>query len=282
VQIGLTNVWRTEDGGTTWQPSLPLDIAGLDLFFPKFIGSSGAQDGWLMVDLGAGMMHEYVALYTTHDGGRAWTRVLDPFGTSPVQGCDKTAVIFVNSHTGWMTRDCHGVTEGLTLESTLDGGSTWISLPIPLPASDPGAFDYPNVCMVHSPHLVSDFTGEVGVSCEQYDETRAGSDDPFTNKRSYLYRTQDGGGSWAINDYPGGAFEFISPDVILALGRTIYISRDGGAHWQAVKAVAWDGQFSFVDDMIGWAVARSEGATAFVRTTNGGRTWQELHPIIQP
>jgi photosystem II stability/assembly factor-like uncharacterized protein len=120
------------------------------------------------------------------------------------------------------------------------------------------------------------------VSCEQYDETKAGSDDPFSNKRSYLYRTQDGGGSWAINDYPGGMLEFINPDVILALGRTIYVSRDGGAHWQAVKAVAWDGQFSFVDDMIGWAVARSEGATALVRTTNGGRTWQELHPITQP
>jgi photosystem II stability/assembly factor-like uncharacterized protein len=281
-QVNLTTVWRTDDGGKTWQPGLPLDVTGLDLFFPKFIGFSGPRDGWLMVGLGAGMMHEYVALFTTHDGGREWTRVLDPFGTAPVQSCDKTGVTFFDANAGWMTRDCHGVTVGLTLESTLDGGSTWISLPLPTPASDPGAFDYPNVCSVHSPRLFSDYIGAIGVSCEQYDESKAGSDDPWTNKRSYMYWTEDGGGSWTISNYPGGELDFLSSNEILALGRTISVSQDAGAHWQAVKAVSWDGQFSFVDDTNGWAVARSAGAIAFVRTTNGGKTWQELHPVIQP
>jgi photosystem II stability/assembly factor-like uncharacterized protein len=282
VQIELTTVWRTSDGGKTWQPGLPLDISNLDIFSPIFIGFSGPQDGWLMVYLGAGMMHEYIALYTSHDGGREWTRVLDPYSTAPVQSCDKTGVTFFDAKAGWMTRDCHGVTVGLTMESTLDGGTTWISLPLPTPAGDPGAFDAPNVCSVHSPRLFSDYIGALAVSCEQYDESKAGSDDPFTNKRSYLYRTQDGGGSWTISSYPGGELDFLSTDEIFALGRDISISHDGGATWQKVKTVAWDGQFSFVDDMNGWAVARSGTAIALVRTTNGGKTWQELHPVIGP
>jgi hypothetical protein len=282
VQIDLTTVWRTSDGGRTWQPGPALDITGMDIFSPIFIGFSGQQDGWLMVYLGAGMMHEYIAIFTTHNGGREWTRVLDPFGTAPVQGCDKTGVRFFDANVGWMTRDCHGVTEGLTVESTLDGGTTWISLTLPAPASDPGAFDYPNVCSVHSPRLFSDYIGALGVSCEQYDDSKAGSDDPFTNKRSYLYWTEDGGGSWTISSYPGGELDFLSSDEILALGRTISISHDAGVLWQTVKTVSWDGQFSFVDDTNGWAVARSAGAIAFVRTTDGGKTWRELHPIISP
>jgi photosystem II stability/assembly factor-like uncharacterized protein len=282
VQVDLTTVWRTQDGGRTWQAGLPLDITGLDLFFPKYMGFSGPQDGWMMVDLGAGMMHEYIALFTTHDSGREWSRVLDPYGSSPVQGCYKTGLDFFDSKVGWMTRDCQGVTVGLTVETTLDGGTTWVSLPLPPPSSNPGAFSDPNVCNVHSPHLFSDYIGTVGVSCQQYDESKAGSNDPFKNKRSYLYRSEDGGGSWTISGYPGGELDFLSSDEVFALGRTISISHDVGATWQAVKTVAWDGQFSFVDDTNGWAVARSESAIAFVRTTNGGKTWQELQPVIQP
>jgi photosystem II stability/assembly factor-like uncharacterized protein len=97
-----------------------------------------------------------------------------------------------------------------------------------------------------------------------------------------MFRTDDGGGSWTILEYPGGALDFLSPDMILALGRTISISLDAGEHWQTVKTVAWDGQFSFVDETTGWAVARSDGAIAFVRTTNGGKSWQEVHPVIRP
>ncbi len=45
---------------------------------------------------------------------------------------------------------------------------------------------------------------------------------------------------------------------------------DGGATWSFVHAVTWDGQFSFVDDQHGWAVARNEQEIALVRTENGG------------
>ena len=57
---------------------------------------------------------------------------------------------------------------------------------------------------------------------------------------------------------------------------------DGGRSWDFVKTVQWDGQFSFVSDQVGWAVARQGEALALVSTTNGGRTWNLLKPSISP
>jgi hypothetical protein len=46
--------------------------------------------------------------------------------------------------------------------------------------------------------------------------------------------------------------------------------------------VNWDGQFSFVDDLHGWAVARNEQEIALVRTQNGGTSWSILKPVSAP
>jgi len=48
-----------------------------------------------------------------------------------------------------------------------------------------------------------------------------------------------------------------------------------------VKALAWEGQFSFVDEGLGWAVAWGENdSIALVRTRDGGRTWEQLEPYV--
>jgi hypothetical protein len=50
--------------------------------------------------------------------------------------------------------------------------------------------------------------------------------------------------------------------------------------------VHWDGQFSFVSDSLGWAVARAAGNTgtliALVQTRDGAQSWVEIHPVIAP
>jgi photosystem II stability/assembly factor-like uncharacterized protein len=63
-----------------------------------------------------------------------------------------------------------------------------------------------------------------------------------------------------------------------ALSRDIYKTTDGGLTWEHLKAVRWDGQFDFVDENNGFAVARSGEEIALVRTDDGGRTWQLLEP----
>jgi hypothetical protein len=81
-------------------------------------------------------------------------------------------------------------------------------------------------------------------------------------------------------EYPGGELFPAEGDVLLALGREIYRSYDRGHTWTLIKQVAWDGQFSFVGSENGWAVARNEDEIAFVRSKDGGTTWQLIVPTL--
>ena len=79
---------------------------------------------------------------------------------------------------------------------------------------------------------------------------------------------------------------------VLSASDTLFTSRTGGmgcvieelngsdnARFQ-VQGVSWDGQFSFVSQQLGWAVARSETEIALVKTENGGESWSIIEPKI--
>jgi len=115
-------VWRTQDSGQTWQPSLPLDLQGLNEFYsPSDLVFADSQNGWLLVHVGAGMSHDYVALFRTQDGGQTWARLLDPYGDSGIQSCQKNGLVFPTAQNGWLTGDCGGVMAGAFLFQTADG-----------------------------------------------------------------------------------------------------------------------------------------------------------------
>ncbi|MCJ7513181.1 MAG: hypothetical protein MUO23_09470, partial [Anaerolineales bacterium] len=267
-------VWRTTDAGRTWTACAPLDLSGLEeTFAPRFLGFADDGTGWLLVDVGAGMSHEYVALYTTGDSGETWERVLDPYGDAPIQVCWKTGITFADAQTGWLTRDCRGVAEGAFVDVTGDGGRTWESVQLLPPEDQPEAFTYPNACGTHSPYLSSPLSGLLGVSCQTYEpgEVRPGL--------SLVYRTRDGGTIWTADPAPGGELGLMAGRLTWAFGREIQMTADDGRTWSLVKTVNWDGQFDFVDPVNGWAVAREGEEIALVRTEDGGASWQLLPPV---
>jgi hypothetical protein len=47
-------------------------------------------------------------------------------------------------------------------------------------------------------------------------------------------------------------------------------------------AQTWDAQFTFVDLQTGWAIARANGETARVKTSNGRTSWNEIKAVIAP
>jgi photosystem II stability/assembly factor-like uncharacterized protein len=276
-------VWRSSDAGETWLPSTVIEAPeGSGWFEPLALGVLDDGFGWLMAAIDAGMMHQYIAIYTTEDGGGTWVKVLDPYGDQPVQSCPKTGLAFADASDGWMTRDCGGLIDQVTLITTADGGVTWVERPVPPPSGLPGGYAYENLCAPHSIRMDSPRAGMLAVSCYQYLDTPGPGGETKSDGPHALYRTEDGGMTWTAREYPGGQVLWLDESRGWALSRDIYRTRDGGATWALVRSVNWDGQFSFADQNHGWAVARNEEEIALVRTENGGASWSILRPVTGP
>ncbi len=266
-------VWASTDGGATWRASAPLDFGSIaDFYIPSDLQFLDARSGWLFLHLGAGMQHDFVALMGSSDGGTSWRRLIDPAGLY-IQSCPKTGLDMADSLIGWVTRDCGGVVDGAFLDWTFDGGETWEPIELPAPREAPTLFDPPSACSLHFPTLFTPGSGAVVVRCLHFE-----GDELLTRK--FLYATQDGGESWATEAYPGGTLFMFDELRGFAFDRMIRKTSDGGATWEDVKEVSWDGQFSFIDPETGWAVAESEDEVALVRSVDGGVTWQLLEPTI--
>jgi photosystem II stability/assembly factor-like uncharacterized protein len=123
---------------------------------------------------------------------------------------------------------------------------------------------------------------------------------------AHLYQTQDDGWTWSRSTLPQPYFpnlggyqrtfdwlwlrdeigwaivtdEYATETESGNLLTRLYQTETGGASWSFVKSVYWRGEFDFVDEVHGWALAYARGENALVRTTNGGRTWELLSPRL--
>ena len=266
-------MWYTSDGGQTWEPGGSLDIrVSMDIYSPSFLHFADGQNGWFLVSVGGGMSHSYTMFFKTNDGGLKWERVIDPMNSVELQGCCKTGMVFIDEETGLVTYE-QGPYANVYIEWTHDGGFTWEFQSLPPPTNDPNLFD-DTYCTTHSPNLFSPQSVTLGVNCRRYE------DDGTQTFFNLVYKTTDGGSTWQTYEYPGGKLQYLSPNTAFALSREIYKTTDGGETWEHVKTVYWDGQFSFINPQMCWAVVRSEEGIALVKTTNGTKTWQELKPVI--
>lgn len=272
-------LWITHDGGETWQYSQIDTSISSEMFIPEYISFVNATRGWMLVGLGAGMSHSYVALLSTIDGGLTWETLVTPQSTNDLQGCPKTAMVFQDVLNGWLARECSGLYPLPYLLRTADGGSTWTSVqPLP-PGSLPNLFtDY--TCDIASPRPFSVSDIYVLMKCRNTAD--------FSIEQDYFYHSNDGGLTWdsvpmPVNYALGEGLFFFDRQNGFALGRNIYKTADGGKSWDFVQSVNWDGQFSFVTPQKGWAaVMNDDQQNALVVTTNGGVRWDLLNPMVNP
>lgn len=272
--LGPQFVWRTNDGGETWQVSQPLPLTGMEFYhIPTALSFIDGEQGWLLAHVDSGMSHTYSNLYATQDGGATWDRILDPTGTG-LQISSTTGMAFASPQVGWATKDAPVVAKGPFIEKTTDGGYTWETLFLPSPEKID--FEDPDIyCKTYSPTFTSAQTRLLLLSCRHTN----------TDQRyQYVYATTDGGENWQHTQLPSpvSALAFLDFETGYALGQEIYKTNNGGADWQKVKTVFWEGQFSFVDEQNAWAVARDEEEIALVRSDNGAASWDMLEPIIAP
>ena len=264
--------WRTADGGEAWESASRFDPIENPEAPPVLLFSDRAN-GWLLLEHFIGMGHHGFTLLRTQNGGGEWQRLAG--APESESTCHRTGLSFSGSANGWMTAECpFELGGGVFLDVSEDGGSTWRSLALPPPTQAPDLFQTALLCSTKSPHLFAPETGVLLVTCSL--------DASGTPQQGFSYATTNGGVTWQTAAFPGGDLYLLDPGHGWAFSKEQYWTEDGGTTWTKINTVTWEGQFSFVSSRLGWAVARNEEETALVRTTDGGRTWELMEPIISP
>ncbi|MGD0708353.1 MAG: hypothetical protein ABSA51_07860 [Anaerolineaceae bacterium] len=276
--LGPAHVWYSQDSGATWISSQALPVNGETEFFsPGEFAFSDAQHGWLMVHVGAGMMHDYVYVFATADGGATWSKVVDPTNSTLWMSCSKTGMAFTDANNGWATGDCQGVAPGLFLYRTTDGGNTWAQATISAPAGKPSMFtDQNSGCGTYGMNFLDANNGEMVVTCIT-------SNSSSMTKLSWIYTTTDGGQNWISHALPAdsGQYQFLDVGHGYYVAGHIYKTIDGGASWSSIIPVSWNGQPDFVDANNGWIVAKNGTDIALVKTTNAAVNWAIIKAVVQ-
>jgi photosystem II stability/assembly factor-like uncharacterized protein len=282
-------IWLTHDGGLSWQTGAVLDFSGVvqEYYQPGSLGFlSDQRHGWLLVHLGTAMSHDYMAIFTTSDGGQTWQRMVDPQTAPDLMACAKSALVFSTAQIAWLAGNCPGLMPALFLYRSTDGGRTWSLISPPPPNGQP-----------------SDFFSGSQFACGISNWVYTASRDLIFLMRcvnfnqnltlSWLYSSHDSGLNWDASSIPVpfGEVSFRTKGEGWLLGsfkndpaanQELYHSIDSGRSWTPVLPVGWQGRPEFVTATKGWVAAQSRGDRALVRTTDGAKTWQVINPVIGP
>ena len=284
---GQLVVWYTTDGGTTWGKSQALDLSDIqaDYEIPSDLGFLDSQQGWMMVHLGVGMSHDYVAVFTSGDGGKSWTRVLGANKNPELMGCQKTGLAFTSGSTGWITGNCPGLMPSLFIYRTVNSGTSWDAIDLPVPEGKPAEYFSKSEigCGIPTLNYATARNLMLTLTCTNFNNS--------TNQ-SWLYTSSDGGLTWFDYVLPAafGNIDmvdsmkgyFVGSNLRDSLaGGEIYTTSDGGNTWLSVIPTNWGGSPDFIDGNNGWVIAIHDKTQALVNTSNSGKFWVELKPLIK-
>jgi photosystem II stability/assembly factor-like uncharacterized protein len=227
-----------------------------------------------------------VTLVHTNTAGRTW----QPAGFWPQYASLPKQLDFVTPQQGWLLIGGGGMpANALALFQTRDAGHHWSIVATRLPISG----------------LLGFATATTGWATDQH----AGGAPACPRVISAispgaLYVTRDGGRTWRLQrlSIPGryctailnlSTVWFFTPcegvlpvtfSFMAAPGRTtlvVYVTHDGGRHWQAVAPLLLHAPSSvvladFIAMQYGWAIIPDSVATRLYATSDGGRHW---HPV---
>lgn len=284
---GPTVLFRTTDGGRTWQRQLAWDGPG-----PQQVRFSADGKQGLVVGNGG------VPMFRTADSGASWERMsLPPEATQVAQ------LYFLDAREGWVISYLNEATPGFAgVFHTTDGGQTWIRT---ARVDVNQAFSYgPGGSLQGSLMFRDSSTGWFAGAT--FSGTNIAAVEP------HLFITHDGGRTWAVQKLPtqvGIAMDstntgisvpqfFNQQDGVLVVsvvtstatgpdsahqapslqGMYFYATNDGGDHWSGPRAISMPGGAGYllglaVIDPSRWIVISTTG---IAQTTDAGQHWQPL------
>jgi photosystem II stability/assembly factor-like uncharacterized protein len=215
---------RTTDGGEHWER---VDIKGIDVD-ARLVRAvfSSAGKGWIFGEAGV--------IYTTHDGGDSWKRLLSPTRHLLLGG------MFVDEFRGWL------VGAGGTIIQTSDGGDTWYQSRFP------------------------QTTSPIRFAAASFVDNRLGW---AVGSAGAVYRTDNGGRTWQpqVTGVESDLLDvkFLNAREGWAVGNegTIISTNDGGQHWVSERSGTDHSleRIFFVDRNRGWAVGFGGTIVSYTR-----------------
>jgi photosystem II stability/assembly factor-like uncharacterized protein len=273
-------VFSTADGGQTWKRSNPVNAAiQSDTSLQLLLDFIDPQRGWLFV-LASGRLAPDWFVYSTANGGLDWQPISQVPLITSFCGVD-----FISGSVGFLG-GCPNSGGNADLPETRDGGKTWDTVRLPAPVGSQFTFN--------DPVFFDQNHGIIHVTAQTFQgNTETPSD--------YLATTDDGGLTWRALPpltLPGyaQAFDFVDPNHFFVLlsdvngaSASIYKTVDGGATWSLasgnlVPLSQTYPEVMFVDALHGFidepGQQIGQGPLSFLATTDGGRTWRDMHPQV--
>jgi len=300
-------IWRTADGGQTWQPSTPLQLqlqsepALMENFLPQALYFLDEQHGWAVIAVGHYMNQDVLVIYATQDGGQTWTNIADKFSMGQADGqdggaampCRVTGITFLDPQHGYMSGDCIAVSmnSGWSILATADGGHTWQEQLLPEPSGVPSVLKQAE----NSPERTCAPTGvestPAGILVQHTCLLPQG--DGQQKNYFFLSLSSNSGLSWT--GWQGETASFIDSQTGYSLAalqqdgtRVLSATTNGGATWKEVRQVTWpSARLDFYALGKGFALAwawnpsRQNYDYALVSTLDGGDSWQMVNGLVK-
>ena len=271
-----TQIVRTNDGGLTWYNVTPSDVAETGSTVETFILDN--EHAWVQKPDFNNFPNNGL-LYRTADGGLNWT-----ISSTPFSGGDLS---FIDVNNGWMLADL-GVgagSNGVAVFQTKDGGATWAQTYTNDP-NLPGAGESLPLGGIKSDLIPLNM------------QTAWVSGVTYASGTIYLFRTDDGGHTWAqvTLELPAGAenYElgidrdamqiFSAKDGFLVVRMSgeanqtaVYTTNDAGNTWTLTPTLIPNAGAS---DFLSPQEAIIYNGEQFYVTRDAARTWSTVSPNI--
>lgn len=275
---GLTETYivRTNDGGINWYNVTPADLDEAGFAVQMFILDN--DHAWVQKPDFNNFPNNGL-LYHTADGGRTWG-----ISSTPFSGGDLS---FLDADNGWVLADL-GVGAGsnaVAVFQTTDGGATWTQTYTNDPNNPEAADTLPLGGIKADLVPLNMQTAWVGGVI-------------YSPGTIYLYRTEDGGHTWApvTLELPDGAENFelgVDRDQMQFISATegflivrmsgdstqtaVYVTRDGGDTWTLTPTLIPEAGAS---DILSADEVIIYNGEQFYVTRDAARTWATVTPDI--
>lgn len=247
--VGGGTIIKTTDGGQTWtKVSTSPGVALQSVYFLD------ANHGWAAGNY---------TVVTTSDGGNTWTSTSVSDFTTSIE-----AISFPTASIGVAV----GKIGSQGFLRTTDGGQNWTQLDVQNSGSNrPQDLFFLNAQLGWAVGMNAD---QITTTCDLF----GGCYTSYTNPKSRIWRTTDGGATWTTVNPTGSGwllgvsfFDSMNGWVVGRGGRVLK-TIDGGVTWSSrTSGTTSDLQaVDFVDVSTGWAVAANG---VILHTTDGGETW---------